>query len=189
MLSFPKIYYVYQYFDPLREEFFYVGKGKGKRMEAHKRKNSLVKNRISWIKNKGNFPTISKFAQNLEEPDALTIEAFLIDEIGREDLGNGPLLNRTHGGEGVSGHIKTPETIAKIKQSLIGNKRSFGVPASQERKDKVSGCWLVSFPDGHQEKILGLKNITTRFKLQRTLLREGKNSKGFSVVKLEKSEC
>jgi hypothetical protein len=44
---------------------------------------------------------------NLTEWEAFQKESRLIEEIGRLDLGTGPLLNKTFGGEGISGGIDT----------------------------------------------------------------------------------
>ncbi len=40
-----------------------------------------------------------------DEQDALALEVHLISLIGRYDLGQGPLCNRTDGGDGTLGHL------------------------------------------------------------------------------------
>ena len=65
-------YYVYQYFDPIRNEPFYVGAGKGRRFQYHLRRkdNHPVTNRIKWIRNQGQEPIITKLYENLDFFDA-----------------------------------------------------------------------------------------------------------------------
>jgi len=62
-----------------------------------------------------------------KEEDAFAFETLKIKEIGRSNLGLGPLLNLTNGGEGIKGCIRqrgykqTPEHIQKRTQ----NKRKY----------------------------------------------------------------
>ncbi len=89
------MFYVYQY---LREDGtpYYIGKGSGSR--AYKK----------WGKKDIKPPKDSSrivIVQNgLTESQAFDLEIQLIAEHGRKDLGTGILHNKTHGGEGSSGH-------------------------------------------------------------------------------------
>jgi hypothetical protein len=61
-----------------------------------------------------------RVADGLTEKEALALEIRLIAEIGREDLGRGPLLNLTDGGIGLTG--AAPKTLAKIAAVNRGRK-------------------------------------------------------------------
>lgn len=103
-------YYVYVFMDPrikckikteienvsFHYEPFYIGKGIGKRMEDLER-NERVNDRIDHLKKEGIDPIILKIKEGLTNFDACKIETFLIEKIGRSDLGKGPLLNMSAG--------------------------------------------------------------------------------------------
>lgn len=106
-------YYVYLYLKPNGVPF-YVGKGKDDRWKDHLReakKESTGKvdrktNTIRKILKQGQEPVIKFVDTNISEEQAFELECFLIDEIGRIDLGTGTLTNLTNGGEGLSGLIR-----------------------------------------------------------------------------------
>jgi hypothetical protein len=132
-------YYTYAY---LREDGtpYYIGKGSGKRI--YKRTKTDIKpprdkSRIIFLK------------QNLTEEEAFKHEKYMIAVFGRKDLGTGILYNRTDGGDGSSGAIRslelrnkiskslknrtfTEEHLKKISESLKGN------VISEETKQKIS---------------------------------------------------
>jgi hypothetical protein len=88
-----------------KNEPFYIGKGKLDRLTEHLKlksnsnKNIKKKNRIKSIFDNGKEPIILKIKENLSEREALDIENKIINEIGREDLNKGPLLNLNDGGQ------------------------------------------------------------------------------------------
>jgi hypothetical protein len=127
-------YYTYAY---LREDRtpYYIGKGKGNRINSTHRKHIKLPPHERRI--------ILK--QNLTEAEAFQHEIYMIAVFGRKDLGTGILINRTIGGEGISGRVvseetrnkiaeanrnRSPETIEKIRQASLN--------MSQEQKDKIS---------------------------------------------------
>jgi hypothetical protein len=120
-------YYTYAY---LREDKtpYYIGKGKGDRINSKKRsiKPPKDKSRIIYLK------------QNLTEEEAFKHEIYMIDVFGRKDLGTGILYNRTYGGEGSSGAIISDETRRKLSEANKGNTNFLGKNHSEEHKRKMS---------------------------------------------------
>jgi len=105
-------YYVYLY---LRENGtpYYCGKGKGKR--AYR---------------KGASKTIKFVAIHLSESEAFILEKRLIKLYGRKDLGTGILNNKTDGGEGSSGAIRSKEWRLRVSNTKKGT-----IPTEIHRKN------------------------------------------------------
>ena len=95
----PIRFYTYAY---LREDRtpYYIGKGEGKR------KYKKNKGEIKPPKDKSRIILLK---QNLTEEKAFKHEIYMIAVLGRKDLGTGILHNRTDGGEGSSGAVRTEE--------------------------------------------------------------------------------
>lgn len=131
------IFYVYRYFDPIKREYIYIGKGKGHRAKWHlsqrKDKSHLV-NRIKSIRKQGAEPIVDFLCKNIDEEFAFLLEVEAIAKYGRRDIGKGSLLNRTDGGEGSSGPL-SPEVLKK-RQDFC--KKNFSKPKSKEHCLKIS---------------------------------------------------
>lgn len=121
-------YYVYLYLKPNGVPF-YVGKGKDDRWKYHlieaqkkttKDKNKLKLNTIKKIIKQGQEPIVKFVDTNISEEQAFELECFLIDEIGRIDLGTGTLTNLTNGGEGATGYKHTSEDLHRMSKWQIG---------------------------------------------------------------------
>jgi hypothetical protein len=116
-----KEYYTYAY---LREDGtpYYIGKGKGKRIDFPYNRRSKIppKERRLFLK------------KNLTEEEAINHEIYMIAVFGRKDLGTGILRNLTNGGDGISGSLRTNETKEKIRCALKGKK------LTENRKQKIS---------------------------------------------------
>lgn len=122
---------VYEVWEDGKDHPFYVGKTryaveerhiqhlksmkKNCRTAFHKKLRSLIEKNMAY-----EFRTI--FRSDFEY-QVLAEERRLIAHHGRRDLGKGPLLNLTDGGEGVSGRIYSPETRTKMSNSQKGLKK------------------------------------------------------------------
>jgi hypothetical protein len=106
---------------------YYIGKGKENR--AFKDHGEIPvpedRNRIIFL------------IENVAEKEAFQHEKDMIEFYGRKDLGTGPLLNRTSGGQGTSGHIVTEEQRKKCRRS---GKTCYekGVGIHSRSKEKMS---------------------------------------------------
>jgi hypothetical protein len=211
------IYYVYVYLDPLfpnncnYENYkfdhtpIYIGKGKNRRCDDHLKKtnNPIFVNKIAYWKRNNIKPIIIKLQENISEIDAWALEIKLIKEIGRFDLGLGPLLNLTDGGEGPSNrepynkgkkglYVTSEETKNKIKLTLTGKPKPVdhgrkvsaalkGKPKSAEHRKKLSEANI-----GHEGPNKGVTGIWTEEQLKA----QSKKMKEWWTVerRLEKSE-
>jgi hypothetical protein len=133
-------YYVYAHINPITKKFFYIGKGKCNRINSLNGRNKHWQN----VANKYGFAGI-KLADGLTEDQAFEIE---IEYIKKHDLqiNGGVLVNMTYGGQGMSGHKPTQETISKVSKAKLGNGNpnygkktwNYGIARTEEEKKKMS---------------------------------------------------
>lgn len=121
-------WFVYIDYKPTGEPF-YVGKGNSKRVACTRRNNwhtKICKKYPDWIRER-------VFAGS--EDECFALEKSLIAHYGRRDLGLGPLVNMTDGGEGASGLVMSDEAREKIgevaRRANSGRKQT---PESRARK-------------------------------------------------------
>lgn len=109
------MFYVYVYRDPRpskNNQPVYVGKGTGDRDLSHWSRGSHNKpfqDFISHLKQRGLVATCERVFETKNEEEAFAKEMQLIELYGRRDTKTGSLFNRTAGGEGPTGHIRTEE--------------------------------------------------------------------------------
>jgi hypothetical protein len=127
-------FYTYLYIDPSRQEPIYVGKGTGRRVEVHLKRKDMhpFTHRLSSMKKLGIEPVIKYLISGVDEELAHLVEEEAIAKYGRKDLGLGPLLNLTDGGEGSSGWVVSPMTKQKI-----GEKARARGPLSNEHRRAI----------------------------------------------------
>lgn len=113
------IYYIYQHRKADTNEIFYVGKGKGNRINGLHGRNNYWKNTVK----KHNF-VAEKILENLDEELALLAEIEIIDLYKKRGI---KLVNLTNGGEGTSGfsYIRTEKTRKKLSETKKGSPGRF----------------------------------------------------------------
>jgi hypothetical protein len=112
-----KIYYTYAY---LRKDGtpYYIGKGcrdRAYNVYSHKKNGihvPLDRDRIVFLK------------VGLSEEESLRHEEYMIYLLGRKDLGTGILRNRTNGGDGASGAVRTERHKDRVRGQNNGNSRT-----------------------------------------------------------------
>jgi group I intron endonuclease len=150
-------FYIYQHRKADTNEIFYVGKGKGTRINHTKGRNNY------WHRVVKKHGFVAEYiAQNLDEELAFLAEMECIDAYRRRGI---QLVNATDGGEGASGYKHTEQHKANLKgnkngasswgmtfkgkkhteesrkqmsYARIGNKNKLGKKISEESKQKMS---------------------------------------------------
>ena len=122
---------VYQHRRKDTNEVFYVGIGFVK-----SRAFSIANRNVYWsnIAKKVGYE-VDVLIEGLSWINACEVEKGLIQDFGRKDLGLGPLVNMTDGGEGGSAHrgcLHSEETKKKMSEAARGRE------ASEETKKKMS---------------------------------------------------
>lgn len=142
--------YVYRHRRNDIGECFYIGIGSDEDYHRAHTKSSRNTHWYNIVKSYGY--TVDILLTDLEWNEAIEVEMYLIAKIGRRDLGTGPLVNMTAGGDGTLGRPQSEESRQKISKSRIGKysgennpmygKRGeksphFGKKHSEERKRKI----------------------------------------------------
>jgi hypothetical protein len=141
----------------------YGGKGYDDRCNDHLRDaiNSIKKsdklNLLRKILEEGFEPKIFKVLENVTEKEAFAKERYVIRVIGRLDKGLGTLLNKTDGGEGWGGFIRTREHKRKISEANKGQDSdklwyNDGKNERRYKEDKQPEDWVLGrlkFSDKH----------------------------------------
>jgi len=97
-------FYLYGHIRNDTGDLFYIGKGEGTRFKSQQGRNPY------WLNVVNAHGYTSVIIEHFEtETEAFEAEIFFIAAIGRKDLGHGPLINMSDGGEGASGAIRTEE--------------------------------------------------------------------------------
>jgi hypothetical protein len=112
---------IYQHFNPITEEVFYIGLGLKDR--PYDFNSGRSKEWKEYVINNGE-PNVKILYNNLTIEEADRIERELISKLGRKGIDiDGILLNRSSGGQkGALGIKQRPETIQKKSIAMFGKK-------------------------------------------------------------------
>ena len=111
---------VYRHIRLDKDVVFYVGVGtRDYRAFETSRRSKLWKN----INEKTDI-LVEVLYKDISYDNALELEAFLIEEYGRIDLGNGTLANHNNGGGGCLGYKRSDDEKRRISQAQKGRKFS-----------------------------------------------------------------
>jgi len=108
---------------------YYVGKGRGKRAYHNDMYRSVKKPKYD--------ARILVHYWGSEE-EAFSMEKFWILLFGRLDIGTGILRNRTDGGDGPSGIVRSPEYLEKQRKRMLGTSIHLGIFHTKETKSTLS---------------------------------------------------
>jgi hypothetical protein len=174
-----KCYYIYFHINPTTKEIFYVGQGLhlGKQDKFYRAYD--FKRRSEFWKNIYSKYGVSVFIAetNIEESKIDDLEIFYIKQIGRRNLGLGPLVNLNDGGQGVRNCIVSEATREKMRQSQLGNRNGAGNKGricTEEEKKKNSEWHLgKTVSEETKEKLRKPKTLETKNRIKNSM--KGKN--------------
>ena len=171
-------FYIYVHINLVTNEIFYVGKGCGNRLNKTTKRSSFWNN----IVNKYGYDAL-KIEENLSDNDAYELEKYYINKIGRRDLGLGPLVNLTDGGEGGINVGEVTRNKHSINNSGSGNP-FYGKTHTEETKNKIKlARALQVFSEETRAKITG-KKISAETKLKMSLAHKGRKMSQESIAKM-----
>ena len=147
---------------------YYIGKGKDDRAWQKHGKTTVPKD----------ISRIIIVGQNLTEEEAFTLEVKMIADYGRVDNKTGILRNRTDGGEGASGAIRTEDFKRKVSERL--KNRIHITNGIDERMidptDIIPSGWRKGLSDSSRDKLR--KSIIGRPCSEETRRKISEKSKG-----------
>jgi len=119
-------------------EIFYVGRAKSKKRPFSKEdRNTHWHNTVNKVEY-----TVEILLENISWEESGIKEIELIRRIGRQNIGTGPLVNLTDGGEGMTNFVFSDESKNKMRLAALGNNNGSGnrgkkKPCSKETAKKI----------------------------------------------------
>ena len=145
-------FYVYAYFEPDAQIPFYVGKGTRHRAHAHLNQshNAAVTQAISNLRCNGLEPEVRLLFFGTHD-ECKCEEIRLIQLFGRRDVGRGPLLNLTDGGDGT---LRRPRHEAERALLRAAAKQQWNEAAARAKKiEGIRESWRN--PSKRENRLLG----------------------------------
>jgi len=142
--------YVYRHRRNDTGECFYIGISSD--LDYHRAHSSGSRNTHWYNIVKRYGYSVDILLRDIEWHEAIEVEMYLISKIGRRDLGTGPLVNMTDGGDGTLGRPHSEESRKKMSELSVGKYAGeknpmygrrgeksphFGKKYSEERKRKI----------------------------------------------------
>ena len=179
----PDGFYTYFWWDPIKKEHIYVGKGQNGRAFTMKGRNLHLVNRVKAIKAAGAEVQVGILCVESSEL-ALLVEIEAIAKFGRRIEGTGPLLNITPGGEGVSGRKLSEEHKRKI--GLAGRGRPSR--STPERNAKISQT-LKGQVQTEEQKAKRIATNAAKTEEQKAEIRRKKSVSTTGLLKSEETKA
>lgn len=130
---------LYAHFRKDSDEIFYVGIGSSKRPFVKSGRSKYWQN----IVNKHGY-YVKILQENLSQEEACILEEKMIALYGRKDLGLGPLVNTTDGGEGIKSLTHSKEAKRKMSKNRANKCKGENNPKFDSRifkfKNKSTGA-------------------------------------------------
>jgi hypothetical protein len=144
------MYYVYEHYKKDTDQIFYVGIGK-KEDGKYQRSKSTAKRNPHWHSTTKKHGFYSKIVFESESrEDVCSKEIELILKYGRKDLGTGPLVNKTTGGEKTFEMSK--DSVAKIIETKRKNGSMEKIAQKARERMLTNNPWKGKTHDGFHKK-------------------------------------
>lgn len=174
------VFYVYEHWRPDLDVPFYVGKGKGKRAYKMRDRGSHHARVMAKLSRLGMCVEVRLVQSALSEEEAFSVEKSTIKmwrELGVD------LINKTDGGDGVSGFVMSEEARQKMslaKKGKPGLVTMLGKKHSMETRAKMSAAHKGKPKSPEHAAKVGLRHrgkkvvVSAETKAKMSLARKGK---------------
>ena len=144
------MYYVYEHYKKDTDQIFYVGIGKIEN-DKYERAYSRTKRNPHWYATVKKYGFDSKIVFESESREEVcNKEIELISKYGRTDVGNGPLVNKTSGGEKT--FTMSKESVAKNVETKRKNGVMEKISKMARERMLTNNPWKGKTHDGMNKK-------------------------------------